>query len=246
MENKTILILGASSDIGMKYIEYLKENEQNITVIAHYRTLSESFQKQITTCNNIKIVPLQADLSVQEEVIQLITKINAYHLTPSHILFLPAPRFAYMKIAEYDDKKAKESMQIQVFSFQEILKAFLPNMEKEHFGKIAVMLTAYIYGEPPKYMVDYIVSKYALLGLVKAVASEYGDKGININGISPNMIDTKFVKGIGRKVREIAAESNPRHRNLLPDDVIPAIDYLLSKKSDFMNGCTLNLSGRTN
>jgi 3-oxoacyl-[acyl-carrier protein] reductase len=105
------------------------------------------------------------------------------------------------------------------------------------------MLSSCTIGTPPKYLSNYTLVKYSLLGLMKSAAVEYGDKGININGISPGMIETKFLDRIGRKIREIAAEENPKHRNLKPEDLFSAIDYLFSDGSIFENGINLNLSG---
>lgn len=36
---------------------------------------------------------------------------------------------------------------------------------------------------PPKYMMHYSIVKHALLGMMKSLAAEYGDKNININGL---------------------------------------------------------------
>ena len=58
------------------------------------------------------------------------------------------------------------------------------------------MLTSCTTNIPPKYLASYVTSKYALLGLVKALSNEYADKGIRINGISPSMIETKFLENI--------------------------------------------------
>ncbi len=57
------------------------------------------------------------------------------------------------------------------------------------------------------------------------------------------MVDTKFVRNVGRKVREMSAESNPRHRNLMPEDLLEAMDFLLSDRAIFLNGVNLNMSG---
>ena len=115
-------------------------------------------------------------------------------------------------------------------------------MAAENYGKIVFMLSSCTVGMPPNNLSEYTMVKYALLGMMKSIAVEYGDKGININAVSPAMIETKFVKNIGRKMREINAELNPRHRNLNVDDVIPAIMYLLSDESKFVNGINLSLS----
>jgi len=232
----------------MKYIEHLEKNQnmKNVKLVAHYRTDSIPFSTLISACINMNPILVKADLSIYKEVQSMINDLKLKELYPTHIVFLPAPTFAYTRFSELNIQKAKAAMEIQVFSFLEILKAFLPNMEKNSYGKIAVMLSSCTIGEPPKYLSDYVISKYALLGLIKTIASEYGSSGININGISPDMVDTKFLNHIGRKVKEMSAEANPRHKNLNADDLIPTIDYLLSDENEFMNGCNLNLSGRAN
>ena len=59
------------------------------------------------------------------------------------------------------------------------------------------------------------------------------------------MINTKFNDSVGRKIKEITAASNPKHRNLNISDVIPTIMFLLSDDTEFISGTNINLSGRT-
>lgn len=50
------------------------------------------------------------------------------------------------------------------------------------------------------------MTKYALLGLLRTLSVEYEKKGIMINGISPGMMETKFLDGISRLVVEKFAD----------------------------------------
>ena len=61
-------------------------------------------------------------------------------------------------------------------------------MAKRKKGKIIFMLTVHTCQTPLKGCADYITEKYALLGLMKALAVEYANKGITVNGISPGAI----------------------------------------------------------
>ena len=109
-------------------------------------------------------------------------------------------------------------------------------MAKNKFGKIVVMLTSYTTNIPPKYLASYVTSKYALLGLVKALANEYSDKGIKINGISPSMIETKFLQSIPELIVKQNAMNSPTGSNLSVDDVIPMFKFLLSDESNSITG----------
>ena len=241
--NKLYLIMGASSEVGMAYIEHLIDLGEPVTVLAHYRNHSIAFDKLCENESEVKIVPLQADLSKQDELEQMLLKIKDSYGIPTHILHLPAGKLEYTKIKQIDWNKLQADFEVQVMSLGKVLQEFLPQMAKKKFGKVAIMLSSVTIGMPPKFMTAYTVNKYALLGLMKSAAMEYSEKGININGISPNMMETKFLQNIDERLIEMTAASSKMQRNIRVDEVIPAIHFLLSESSDYMNGVNINLSG---
>lgn len=247
---KIILILGASSDLGIALIRSLNDQEKRdgvsgrCTVLAHYAHTKDVLNELQDECDALSIRLFQSDLSKSDEVDHLIAQLIEKSLIPTHIVSFAAAAYCYMRLSEWDEAVVRKDMDIQVYALAAVFKAFLPRMAEKRYGKVVVMLSSCTIGEPPHFLSNYTTVKYALLGLVKSAAAEYGGQGLNINGISPAMVDTRFVRGIGRKMRELNAEENPRHRNLNVDDVIPAIRYLLSDEAEFANGTNLNLSGR--
>lgn len=105
------------------------------------------------------------------------------------------------------------------------------------------MLTAYIIGIPSKFQSPYIIVKYALLGLMRNLASEYAAKKINVNAVSPDMMETKFLSELPELVLEQNAKNNPLGRNISIDEVIPTIEYLLSSASDIVTGQNIGVTG---
>ena len=92
------------------------------------------------------------------------------------------------------------------FSFN-LLRTFLPDWEKEKFGKFIALTT--LYTEQPKpELLSYITGKTALNGFVKALAFELAPKGIRINMVSPGMVDTPLIADIPEKVRLLSAAQN--------------------------------------
>ena len=134
-------------------------------------------------------------------------------------------------------------MQTSLYSLICITQAFIPSMKKRHYGKIIVMLSICTRGVPPKFLSSYVVSKYALLGLVKSLSSDYSDKGIQVNAVSPEMIDTKFLDNIPDFVKQQSADSSPLKRNLTVTDVIPAFEFLLSDSSNSITGENFCITG---
>ena len=78
---------------------------------------------------------------------------------------------------------------------------------------------------------------------MKAAAAEYCDKGLCINGISPSMIETKFLDNIDSQIVEMSADESSLKRNVIIDEVVTAIEFLMSDENSYMCGTIMNLSG---
>lgn len=87
-----------------------------------------------------------------------------------------------------------------------------------------------------KYISDYMTAKYSLLGLMKALTVEYKEKGIRINGVSPDMADTKFISGLPRIAIEKKKDESMSKALLSASDIVPTIAYLLDEASDCLFG----------
>ena len=96
---------------------------------------------------------------------------------------------------------------------------------------------------PPKALTQYTTVKYALLGLVRSLASEYSDKNIQINAVSPSMVETKFLDTIDEKIVELNAYNHPLKRNAKVKDITPIIKMLASNESDYINGINIPITG---
>ena len=242
--NKVYLITGASSEVGMAYIKKLDETVSGkVTVIAHYANNKAGLEQLQKELSNVTLNMVQADLSIAEGAAAICNYIKENGLEVTHVLHLAASAFSHVKIKKWDEEKVRREMQIQFFSFASMMKEILPKMAKAGYGRVCVMLSSYVLGTPPKFMSDYVAVKSALLGYVKAAAAEYGEKGVCINGISPNMMETKFLQNIDEKIVQMTAESSALKRNIRVEETVSGIAYLLSDEASYISGINLNLSG---
>lgn len=116
-------------------------------------------------------------------------------------------------------------------------------MSKSKYGRIIFLLSSNTIGKPAKYQSSYVTVKYALLGLMKALAAEYADKGITVNGVSPDMMETKFLSGIPDLIVEQNRENGPMGRNVYVEEILPMIQYMLSEEGASMTGQNIEISG---
>ena len=233
MSEKILLITGASSDIGTKLINEI--NKDYDYIIAHHNS---DEGKLIELKRNLgeKLILIKGNFGEEDDTYKFVEEIKKIEKIPTHILHLTAGKFENIKFSKLTWSKFRDDIDIALRSLVIILNAFLPIMSKNKYGKVLVMLTSCTTNIPPKYLTSYVTSKYALLGLVKALSNEYADKGVRINGISPSMIETKFLENIPELIVKQNAINSPTGSNLKVDDVVPTIKFLLSESANSITG----------
>jgi 3-oxoacyl-[acyl-carrier protein] reductase len=235
-----VLVVGASSAIGCEIIR--QTSDDNSVFFAHYHSGKDRLDALLTEVNS-RIVPIYADLSLEGDIDSLIESVASNVASPQKIIFVAAPALALTRFKDLTWSDFKEQLDVQLYSAFKILNRFLPVMSREKYGKVVFVLSGYTLGTPPSAMAHYVTAKYALLGLMKSLASEYAGKKICINAISPSMVETNFLANIPEKIVEFTAQQHPLKRNGTPADIAPFVKFLLSEDSAFMTGVNIPVTG---
>lgn len=91
----------------------------------------------------------------------------------------------------------------------------------------------------------YTASKHAVAGVTKALANEWGSKGIQVNAIAPGYIETNNTAAIRADEKRYASilERIPAGRWGTPEDLKGPAVFLASSASDYLNGHVLSVDG---
>ena len=238
--NKYVLILGASSDIGVEIIRQI-DNEQ-LVIFAHYCS-NKMGLKALASEVSAELVPIQADFREEASVDTLIQEVQNKCDSLYGIVHLPAPQFTHIRFKDASWEEFQLELNIQVRSIVQVLKHFIPIMAKAKNGRVILMLTSFTLGVPPIATAHYVTAKYAMLGLMKALAFEFAGKHITINALSPSMVETRFLDELPEKLVELHAHQHPLQRNALPNDIAPLVKFLLSDQSAYMTGLNIPVTG---
>lgn len=237
--NRILLILGASSEVGIELIKKIHTNYD--IIIAHYNSSVGNLniiKKEIGE----KLHLQKADFTSVNETNRFIDEIKNEYIYVTDIVHLPADNVRSIHFHKSDWDFIERDIDISLRSIYKITQYFIRNMAKEKKGKIILLLSSTVVS-PTRFMLDYTTIKYALLGFMKSLSIEYADKSICINAISPSMIETKFLKNLPRFIVEQSAEKNPQKRNAAINDIIPMIEFLLSDEANFITGQNIVISG---
>lgn len=120
-----------------------------------------------------------------------------------------------------------------------------------YFSKDAsvVILSSYVGYNPAvsAVMSMYAVTKTALLGLTKVLASELGSKGVRVNGIAPGTIPTKLAAALVRDkelTQEYLRGTNLKRFGTV-DEIAGIVSFLCSKDAGYITGETIVAAGGT-
>jgi 3-oxoacyl-[acyl-carrier protein] reductase len=244
MRSDSIFISGASSDIGMELIRRIASVPEPPRILAHCNssaTRLEDLRNELGV--GPAIVPLPCDFRDESSVRELADLILREYGCPSAVVHLAGLKLLYERFTKFDWEHFEADLAIQLRSVIVLLRKFLPGMAKMPSARVVFMLSSVTRGTPPRFLSMYNVVKFAQLGLMRSLASEYGGTGVNINAVSAGMVDTRFLDDVPDLVKQMSAAASPKGRNATPRDVVGAIDFLLSPGAAYIHGIELPVTG---
>jgi NAD(P)-dependent dehydrogenase (short-subunit alcohol dehydrogenase family) len=115
-------------------------------------------------------------------------------------------------------------------------------------GRGSIVNVSSIYGKVgAKGESAYSTAKAALVGLTKALAREWGPKGIRVNAVLPGLTVTPTIEQfMSPKFKDAIIADTPLGRAADPAEIAAAIAFLASDEASFITGATLEVSGGWN
>jgi len=162
-------------------------------------------------------------------------------LGPVAILVNNAGTTAYQPFTDITEEAWDRMIGINLKGPFLVTKELLPDMLAAGWGRIVNISSSSAQTGAPA-MAHYVASKGGVIGLTRALAVEYIDKGITVNHVPPGFIDTPLVRQGPVDVDAVAA-TMPMKRAGTPEDVAHAVAYLASEEAGYVTGQTLSTNG---
>lgn len=185
------------------------------------------------------------DVSKPEEIKKIALNTGAID-----VLFNCAGFVHHGTILECEESDWEKSFKINVRSMYLMIRAFLPGMLESGGGSIVNMssVVSSMKGLPNRFV--YGASKAAVIGLTKAVATDFINQGIRCNAICPGTVDSpslqERIKEQGGNFEEVLAafvQRQPIGRLGTPDEISALALYLASDESSYTTGVAWCIDG---
>ena len=241
--NKSVLITGATSGIGLETAKHLAEKNYQLILTGRNVKALES----ISWPEGTQII--YSDLSSTESINELCEKIkNGPHKNQLYSIVNNAGIFIREAFLETPLEDWHKAMQVNFMSTVQILNQLLPSMINNPIAGQSVVNIASTAGYRPVEMTTcYSSTKAAMISLTQTMALEFAKNQIRFNCICPGVVDTP-IHSIEKTedpeaVRKAYNELHPIGRIGTPKDIAFAVDHMIDEKSSWLTGDIMVLDG---
>ena len=222
--NGLVLIIGGTSGIGLETANYLLNKDYEVIICGRREIKSKDL-------NSIR-VNVKSDESVKE----LFKKVQNNFRDINSLVYSAGITSPKKSIVDFDEKIWHDVFDTNVTGLLRVLKYFFPSL-KETKGSVTVINSIAARSFSQFSGVEYTISKAALSGLVKQLASEWIDDGVFINSVYPSMTLTPMLKeNLGIDQIKKLNEELPLKKLAKPFDIARAIEFLISKENKYITG----------
>ena len=234
LENKTILVTGATSGIGKSIAINASRAGAGIIITGRDAGRLEEVMSQLSEGNHKAIL---ADLSNETGRMQLLANLPGLDgVVHSAGIIKRVP----LKLIS--EKSLNELMQINFFAPSLLTQMlYKKKLLKNEASVVFISSVASSFASLGNIM--YMASKGAVNSFMKGIAFELALSGIRANAIQPGMIKTNLTTAIPDEEIEKDIQRYPLGRYGTPEEVAWAAIYLLSDATKWMTGSILTLDG---
>ncbi|WBB75950.1 SDR family NAD(P)-dependent oxidoreductase [Micromonospora sp. WMMD1128] len=184
LTGRTAVVTGAGSGIGLEIAQRFAGEGCHLVVA----------DLDPSACERLPgVTVVAADLGTAEGV-RRVTDAAATAFTGVDILVNNVAVAPYRdSFTAIDDAAWQRTWEINVMSCVRLCRAIVPRMAERGGGSV-VNIGSEAARHPKPYLVDYAVSKAALLALAKALSMEYGPAGVRVNTVAPGPTRTSTME----------------------------------------------------
>lgn len=249
LQNKVAIITGASRGVGAELARvYAREGASVVVNYFQSKQKAQSVVDDIVAAGG-KAIACYGDVTSASDMLSLATAatdaFGRVDILVNNALasyqFNPASAQASIKTVgwEHFDEQFKGTVQGAINA----VKAVLPSMEAQQYGKIVNIGTNLVYNPVVTYY-DYTASKAALVGLTRNLSAELGPKGIRCNLVAGGLLERTDASSLTTtEVFDYISATTPLRKTTTVKDFAEACVFFAADASNAVTGQCLSVDG---
>jgi len=243
LKDKVIFITGGATGIGAAMVKAFIEQGALVSFIDTNEQAAKQLIKELNLTDKPQLMFHQGNVTDVEELQQIIALTAKQHDGIDVLINNVADDIRH-KPEDILKTDWHQCMQVNLDSAFFASQAVLPYM-KRHLKGAIINLSSINALLGPKNMVGYTTAKAGLLGMTKALATDFGQFNIRVNAILPGWVatDKQLASYLTEQEEQKWTEEMAIKQRLNPQDVALLALFLASDDSQMITGQGINIDG---
>ncbi len=246
LSGQVAVITGCSTGLGVQMAKALANQGAKIVALARRQNMIEAVAAELKETYGVEAIGVPCDITDTEAVEAAVKKILDV-FGRIDILVNNAGTGAVAPAEDITDEQFANEMNIDLFGTFKVARAVAKQaMIPAGYGRIINIASMYgLVGNKIAQASPYHAAKGGVVNLTRALACEWGDKGINVNTICPGYFETPLTKETldSEFFQNYAKTMIPLARYGKEGELDTAAIFLASPASTYVNGCVLPVDG---
>jgi 3-oxoacyl-[acyl-carrier protein] reductase len=241
---QTVVITGAAGGLGSAMVRAFAAEGAAVAVLDRPDSAGAELASRVNAAGGPgEAFFTPADLADLAAARQLIGGI-AENRGGLDVLVNNAAIYPRKEVSDYTTEEWLAVQRVNVDAAFVCAQAALPAMRRAGAGRIINVSSITFFGGTP-FLVPYVASKGALIGLTRALARECGEQGITVNAIAPGAFPTaaEAIHPDLEAYNQFILDQQAVKRRGQPADIANAVLFLAAPESSFITGQLLCVDG---
>ncbi len=188
--NRTALITGASSGIGLELAKLFAADKYNLILVARDMPALQRVAKELSAAHSVECTVIALDLSAVGAAEKLAKQLGKQRID---VLVNNAGFGAAGPFAQADLANAEAMIAVNVTALTALTRLYLPQMIARKQGKILNVASTAAFLPGPNMAVYYATKSY-VLSFSQAISEETVGSGVTVTALCPGPTQTGFEK----------------------------------------------------
>ncbi|BCB05510.1 SDR family NAD(P)-dependent oxidoreductase [Bacillus sp. KH172YL63] len=188
--NKTVLITGASSGIGLHFSHKFAESGHDVILVARSEEKLVSLSQEMKEKYGVKAYAFPADLSKPDAVKELYDKLQSHQLQVDTLI----NNAGFGLFGEFEDTDLTtevDMISVNITALTALCKLIGKDMVSRKRGQILNVASTAAF-QPGPLMAVYYATKAYVLSFSEALANEWASHGVKVTALCPGATETGF------------------------------------------------------
>jgi NAD(P)-dependent dehydrogenase (short-subunit alcohol dehydrogenase family) len=247
LRNKIVLITGGTSGLGEAAAKLLASKGAKVAITGRREAQGDAVVSAIKAAGG-EATFIQTDVNVRSDVEAMVAKtVERFGRLDGAVNNAGIAGSPFKPAADIADEDWHAVINTNLNAVWMSMKFEIPAMLASGGGAIVNMSSMYGLVGSDIGHAAYCASKFAVIGLTKTAAIDYGERGVRVNALCPGFCHSEMVDPYVESEPELFEKLLKRHSamNRLGEanEVAEAIAWLLSDSSSFVNGAAIPIEG---